>query len=41
MTFNRVLLYAKTTPVFIAYLKGEDQDAWKYYLKRGMITEAL
>lgn len=25
----------------IAYLKGEDQDAWRYYLKRGMIAEAL
>lgn len=25
----------------IAYLRGEDQDAWKYYLKRGMIKEAL
>ena len=41
MTFNRILLYGKTTPVYIAYLKGEDQDAWKYYLKRGLITEAL
>ena len=25
----------------IAYLKGEDQDAWKYYLKKGMIKDAL
>jgi hypothetical protein len=24
MTFNRILLYPKLTPVMIAYLKGED-----------------
>lgn len=35
------MLYMKNLPVLVCYLKGEDQDAWKYYLKRGFITEAL
>lgn len=38
---NRLLLYARTQPLLIAYLRGEDQDAWRYYLKRGMIKDAL
>lgn len=35
------MLYGKQLPFLVAHLKGEDQDAWKYYLKRGMIKEAL
>lgn len=41
MIYNRLLVYGKMHPVLIAYLKGEDQDAWKYYLKKGMIKDAL
>lgn len=41
MVYNRILLYGKKQPEYIAYLKGEDQDAWKYYLKRGLIKDAL
>lgn len=40
-TYNRILLYKSKEPIFIANLKGEDQDAWKYYLKKGMIKDAL
>lgn len=40
-TYNRALLYSSKEPVFTANLKGEDQDAWKYYLKRGAIKDAL
>jgi len=25
----------------IAHMQGEDADAWKYYLKKGMIKEAM
>ncbi len=41
MAYNRIMLFGKSHPVMIAYLKGEDQDAWKYYLKRGLIKDAL
>lgn len=30
---NRLLLYGKAA-LHVAYLRGEDQDAWRYYLKR-------
>ena len=40
-TYNRCLLYKSKEPVLIASLKGEDQDAWKYFLKRGLIKDAL
>ena len=41
IVYNRLLLFGKVQPVQIAYLKGEDQDAWKYYLKKGLIKDAL
>ena len=34
-------MYSSKEPVLLANLKGEDQDAWKYYLKRGLIKDAL
>ena len=38
--FNRLILFSNKE-VLISFLKGEDEDAWKYYLKRSMIKEAL
>ena len=31
---NRVMLSSKSAPLLVAHMKGEDQDAWRYYLKR-------
>jgi hypothetical protein len=31
---NRILVNSKQAPIYIAYLKGEDTDAWRYYLRR-------
>lgn len=38
---NRLLLHGKTSPLLVAHLKGEDQDAWRYYLHREQFTQAL
>jgi hypothetical protein len=38
---NRLLLASKTAPLQVAHLKGEDQDAWRYYLKREQFQAAL
>mmetsp|Transcript_7263 Transcript_7263/g.6394 ORF Transcript_7263/g.6394 Transcript_7263/m.6394 type:complete len:137 (+) Transcript_7263:1008-1418(+) len=38
---NKALLYSTKEKILFAHLKGEDQDAWKYYLKRGLIKDAL
>ena len=38
---NRIMLNCKQAPLFVAYLKGEDTDAWRYYLRREQFTQAL
>jgi len=35
------LAYCPTKTISIANLIGEDKDAWKYYLKKGNIKQAL
>lgn len=37
---KKLLVYAKAQPLFIADLKGEDRDAWRHYLKKGMVKES-
>jgi len=32
---NKLLLNSKSHHLLFAHLNGEDQDAWRYYLKRG------
>ena len=36
-----LMAYCPKDQVMIATLKGEDQDAWKYYLRRGQSKKAL
>jgi len=31
---NRIMVNSKQAPIYIAYLKGEETDAWRYYLRR-------
>lgn len=38
---NMLLVYCPKDTVMIATLKGEDQDAWKYYLKQKNTKKAL
>jgi vacuolar protein sorting-associated protein 18 len=38
---NRLMLNSKQSPIFVAYLKGEDTDAWRYYLRREQFQQAL
>ena len=38
---NMMLVYTPKEKVMVASLKGEDQDAWKYYLKRNEFKKAL
>jgi hypothetical protein len=38
---NMLLVYTPKDSVMVASLKGEDQDAWKYYLKRNEFKKAL
>jgi len=38
---NKLFLSSKSHPIFVAHLNGEDQDAWRYYLKRKDFTQAL
>jgi len=38
---NKLLLSSKSHPLLVAHLNGEDQDAWRYYLKREEFTQAL
>ena len=38
---NNLLVYCPKDVVMVATLKGEDQDAWKYYLKRSDYKKAL
>jgi len=38
---NNLLVYCPKDAVMVATLKGEDQDAWKYYLKRSDYKKAL
>ncbi len=37
----KLLLYTTKEPVHVSHIEGEDQDAWKYFLKKGLIREAL
>ena len=38
---NEMLVYCPKEQIMVASLKGEDQDAWKYYLKRNEMKKAL
>jgi len=38
---NDLMVYFPKETISIANLKGEDQDAWKYYLKKGIVKKAL
>ena len=38
---NRIMLNCKQAPLFVAYLRGEDTDAWRYYLRREQFQQAL
>jgi len=38
---NRLLVNSKQAPLHVAYLKGEDTDAWRYYLRREQFQQAL
>ncbi len=38
---NKLLLSSKSHPLLIAHLNGEDQDAWRYYLKREEFLQAI
>ena len=40
-TKNQLLAYCPQKIIQYAYLKGEDKDAWKYYLKKNKIYLAL
>mmetsp|Transcript_8167 Transcript_8167/g.5827 ORF Transcript_8167/g.5827 Transcript_8167/m.5827 type:complete len:84 (+) Transcript_8167:1295-1546(+) len=41
LELNKLLLFCPKGPIMIAHMQGEDADAWKYYLKKGMIKEAM
>lgn len=41
VTSNQLLAYSPAKIISIANLKGEDKDAWKYYLKKANIKMAL
>jgi len=38
---NQLLAYSHTKTISVANLIGEDKDAWKYYLKKGKIKQAI
>jgi hypothetical protein len=38
---NNMLVYCPKESIMVATLKGEDQDAWKYYLKKADFKKAL
>jgi len=38
---NQLLAYSPQKLISIANLVGEDKDAWKFYLKKGKIKQAL
>ena len=38
---NKLLLNSKSHPLLVAHLNGEDQDAWRYYLKREEFLQAI
>lgn len=38
---NLFLVYCPKEQIMVASLKGEDRDAWKYYLKRNEFKKAL
>jgi hypothetical protein len=41
VTKNQLLAYGPKDTIQIANLLGEDKDAWRYYLKKGKIKEAI
>lgn len=38
---NQIVAYSPKTHVLVANLVGEDKDAWKFYLRKGKIKQAL
>ena len=38
---NQLLAYSHSKIISVANLIGEDKDAWKYYLKKGKIKQAI
>jgi len=38
---NQLIAYSNAKIISVANLIGEDQDAWKYYLKKGKIKQAI
>jgi hypothetical protein len=36
-----LVVYCPKEKIMLANLKGEDSEAWKYYLHKGMIKDAL
>ena len=38
---NMLLAYCPKDSIMVATLKGEDQDAWKFYLKRNEYKKAM
>jgi hypothetical protein len=38
---NKLFLNSKSHHLLVAHLNGEDQDAWRYYLKREVFLKAI